>query len=65
MFEQLGCVLVAGRRRGGRHLGLPELRVVERFQVEGQTTLRAVERARATRDDVLESRKLPALYRSY
>src|ERR1700681_4198128 len=63
MFKQLGRVLVAGRFRGGWHLRLAELHVVEPFQVEGQTALWTVERACATHDDLLEIRKLSAIQR--
>jgi hypothetical protein len=54
MFQQLGGSLIAGDGRRGGHHRLAELRIVEPLQVEGQSGLRAVQRARAAHRDALK-----------
>jgi hypothetical protein len=54
VFEQFGGILVAGEGGRRRHLRLTELRVIECFQTEGQSSLRAGERSRTAHDNLLK-----------
>ncbi len=60
MFQQFRAGLRAGDGRRGRHLRLPELHVVGRLQVEGQSALRTIQRPHASHDNLLEIGKRAA-----